>query len=250
MSRNVEAYWSFRADREGRAVVLPDGRCDLIFRYNLEDDEPPVPIITGPATEAYTIQYAAGACWQGLRLRPDCGVWLWRDRIGEARNNVLRGEAAYDHLPRLREVGHRRVLMDGDPGLGRRIEGAAPDRRLCEAVALIHVSGGRMRLTALAGILGCSSRHLNRLFRDNVGMAAKTYAQLVQFHRALALLRQEHLPLTDVALEAGYADHAHMTRAMRRFGRFAPSDLPRDLVQPGTLTSYVRFVQELRPGAC
>lgn len=235
MSRSVEAQWSFRAEKNGCALVLPDGRCDIIFRFSIHDAAPPVPVITGPATETYEVPYVEGECWMGLRMRPECGAWVWGRKIKEAVDNVLRGQKAYDHLPQIRKFGNQLSLTGSYIELIKDVEGSAPDDRLCEAVKLIHVSGGRIRLDALARILQCSTRHLNRLFRANVGIGAKTYAQLVQFHRAVGLLRTQQISITDAALEAGYADHAHMTRTFRKFGRFVPSNVPSDLAQPGIL---------------
>ena len=105
MSRSVETQWSFRAEKDGRALVLPDGRCDIIFRFNIHDAAPPVPVITGPATETYEVSYGEGECWMGLRMRPECGAWVWGHKIKGAADNILRGQQAYDHLPQIRKFG-------------------------------------------------------------------------------------------------------------------------------------------------
>lgn len=108
---------------------------------------------------------------------------------------------------------------------------------LGRALDTIHFSGGRIRVDRLADTVGCSSRHLNRLFRANVGLGCKIYIQLAQFHRTLRLVGSEGISLTDAAFEGGYADHAHMTRAFRSFGGFAPTSIPENLTLPTVFLS-------------
>lgn len=106
------------------------------------------------------------------------------------------------------------------------------DPRLTCAIDILHASGGRLRIDALAKFVACTARHLNRLFRRNVGLSAKTYAQLIQFHRTLKLITSGNVPITAAAFEGGYSDHAHMARTFRRFGGFTPSGIPADLSLP------------------
>jgi len=68
------------------------------------------------------------------------------------------------------------------------------------------------------------------------------------------LIVEERLSISDAAYEGGYADHAHLTRAFQRFGGFAPSAIPEDLVRPSVfqaaglkrLATQVRFLQDGR----
>ena len=84
MSPMVEAQWRFKAKRDGKAFILPDGRCDIILQYNIHTSSPLVTIVTGAATKAYTVSYVKGDCWQGLRMRPEYGRWLWGENIRDA----------------------------------------------------------------------------------------------------------------------------------------------------------------------
>ncbi len=184
-------------------------------------------VVTGPATEPYTVTYEAGDCWQGIRLRPSNGVLLWRNRISTAENAVLRGEDALALVPRL---GTQNLALDDLSAVFA--DGATVDARVARALDALHASGGRISIEKLAAWVGCTARHLNRMFRAHVGLGAKTYAQLVRFHRSLRLIQRESMPIADAAYEGGYADHAHLTRAFRRFGGFTPRALPAELSLP------------------
>lgn len=236
-SRNIEAVWSYVATSAGQSVILPDGRCDIILRFNTQINAPPVPIMTGPGTRPYLVPFKPGDAWVGLRLRPTHGATLWAHRIVTAREQVLQGQRVAYLFPELGctskaepSVADMRAALTSIPGL------VAPEPTpdtVNRAVELVHLSGGRIRTKALASYTGCSTRQLNRLFSGSVGLPAKVYADLVQFHRSLGLIRNDGLALADAAFEAGYADQAHMARAMRRYGGFSPSNIPKDLSVPG-----------------
>jgi AraC-like DNA-binding protein len=228
----VEAYWSFTAEKAGRSLVLPDGRCDIILHYNTHKSDAPVPIITGPATWAYAVEYEIGDCWLGIRLRPDNGCALWANGITQAADAVLSGPEALALLPRLSALNRGYPTITDLAETVGIIATALINHRISRALGALHTSGGRIQIEKLAEFVGCTPRHLNRIFRAHIGLNAKTYAQLVQFHRTLGLIQREHLPIAGAAFEGGYADHAHLTRAFRRFGGFTPSGIPDELSLP------------------
>ena len=83
---------------------------------------------------------------------------------------------------------------------------------------------GRMPIATIQAELGCSRRHLATSFARDVGVTPKRYAQLVRFGHAVARLRTGQAPVA-VAAAGGYADQAHLTREIRRFGATTPGAL-------------------------
>ena len=65
-----------------------------------------------------------------------------------------------------------------------------------------------------------SERTVQRLVVKATGLTPKAYAAVLQFHRALRLLRDHRLSPASAALEAGFSDQAHMSRVFRRMGEF------------------------------
>ena len=62
----------------------------------------------------------------------------------------------------------------------------------------------------LAERLGIGARHLTRLFRRHVGASPLQTAKSVRLHRALSLLAETDLPVTEIAFRSGF-------RSLRRF---------------------------------
>lgn len=243
-SRNVEAFWSYVADKDGTSTILPDGRCDIIVKFNIKDKEAPRPVITGPATKPYLINYLQGDAWIGLRMRPCNGAGIWGGQIAQSRDQVLRGPAAEKMVPALSQASKLKPdpseLGDYLRDISKLLERDGMDETLIRVIERIHSSGGRLSVRELSHLTGWSVRHLHRRFVSNVGLSIKMYSQLVQFHRALNLIQSGQLSFADTSFEAGYSDQAHFSRVVKRFSGFKPSMLPSDLSLPAlfTVSSY------------
>ena len=78
---------------------------------------------------------------------------------------------------------------------------------------------------ALAGRLGVGARHLLRLFGRHVGASPIAVAQTRRLHFAVCLLTQTPLPITQIAMAAGYGSCRRFNDAFRHaYGR-PPRDL-------------------------
>jgi methylphosphotriester-DNA--protein-cysteine methyltransferase len=70
--------------------------------------------------------------------------------------------------------------------------------------------------------IGIGDRQLRRRFLDAVGYGPKTLERILRFQRFLML---EGDDLARLALEAGYADQAHLTRECTRLAGLPPAAL-------------------------
>jgi len=109
----------------------------------------------------------------------------------------------------------------------RRFAGTAPphalaDPRVLAAIALIRNRlDQRVTLTDVARELHLSPSRLRHLFVEEVGLPFRTFVLWERLRRVIETIGTESL--TQIALAAGFADAAHMTRTFRRMLGFAPS---------------------------
>ena len=75
---------------------------------------------------------------------------------------------------------------------------------------------GSLGLSALASTARVHPVHLARTFRRAQGCSIGEYARRLQMDRVMQMLTQTKVPLTDVALSAGFYDQSHMSRALKR----------------------------------
>ena len=79
----------------------------------------------------------------------------------------------------------------------------------------------------LAARLGIGPRHLLRLFARHVGASPLAVAQTRRLHFAVCLLEQTMLPITQIALAAGFGSSRRFNDAFRNTYRRAPRELRR-----------------------
>jgi len=76
----------------------------------------------------------------------------------------------------------------------------------------------------VAAHVGLSPSRLMHLFSDDLGLPMRQYLLWLRLRHAMRL-NAEGRTLTEIALGAGFYDHAHLTRTARRMVEFAPSVL-------------------------
>lgn len=128
------------------------------------------------------------------------------------------------------EPGERsRLVVSGLAALADRHDRApGPRREVVGAWRLLERSGGRRPVGAVAAGVGVSPRHLSSLVKAELGVGTKQLADLFRFECAHASLvagleRGATPTLADIAHDHGYADHAHLDRAYRRFAGTPPT---------------------------
>jgi AraC family transcriptional regulator, regulatory protein of adaptative response / methylated-DNA-[protein]-cysteine methyltransferase len=80
---------------------------------------------------------------------------------------------------------------------------------------------------ALAGRLGIGSRHLSRLFQNNVGATPMQVAQTTRVQRAKRLLDETKLSMTEIAIRSGFGSLRRYNAVFRAVYRRAPTDIRR-----------------------
>ena len=88
-------------------------------------------------------------------------------------------------------------------------------------------------LATLAIVAGVHRVHVARAFRDHLGCTVGDYVRRARVRRACELLTATSVPLTDVAMRAGFFDQSHMTRVVKRFLGLTPAALRRDYRRVG-----------------
>jgi AraC-like DNA-binding protein len=86
---------------------------------------------------------------------------------------------------------------------------------------------GYPHIRATAAALGMSVRTLQR-YLTSAGTTHESMVGQARFTTAAALLRDTDANILDIALDLGYSDHAHFTRAFRRWAGCCPQEFRRD----------------------
>ena len=115
---------------------------------------------------------------------------------------------------------------------GRRPATTTQRRALVEEAKVLLVEDPGQSLTALARALACSPHHLSRVFREATGSTVSDHRQALRFSLVLQdLVERREDSLAEVAVRCGFADHAHLTRTVRRYARTTPVALRAELMR-------------------
>jgi AraC-like DNA-binding protein len=203
--------------------IVPDACVDLIWA-------PDRLTIAGPDTRSRIVTLPPGGRLIGARLRPGvAGAVLGLPAselcgLSPDAGDVLGRDAAVALLGTLAESSDPHALLLRTIHL----RGAEPDPLV--GAAVVALGRRHARVAPVAAELGVSARQLQRRVTDAVGYGPKLLARVLRFRRLQAL---PPAPLVDLALDAGYADQAHMTAEVTGLAGISP----------------VRFLKERRPTA-
>lgn len=104
-----------------------------------------------------------------------------------------------------------------------------PRLLLKRVIERMHAPDGGLNLRALAAETGYSQRHFIRMFHAATGQTPHRFVVQLRLEHARRLLRQHRASLIDIAAEAGFSSHAHMTQVFRRVLGVTPSEFRKGL---------------------
>ncbi len=105
---------------------------------------------------------------------------------------------------------------------------ALQEERARSAASCIESRAGeQLSIDDVAQSVGVGSFHLMRSFKRSIGVTPHQYLMRVRLLRAIDLLRDTSLPITDVAYESGWADLSNFLRTFRRDVGCTPGDFRR-----------------------
>jgi AraC-like DNA-binding protein len=182
--------------------IVPDACVDIVWANERL-------VVAGPATGAVLSERQAGSMTHGVRFRVGAAGAALGIPAAELLDQTVPLGDVWDDVAGLEDAAAR-----GPAALAAAVTAridAAPD--------------GAVRAAAAGISVGLGDRQLRRRFADAVGYGPKTLDRILRFQRFLALARATGTDLARLALEAGYADQAHLTRECTRLSGLPPAAL-------------------------
>lgn len=82
-----------------------------------------------------------------------------------------------------------------------------------------------LSLLQLANLSNLSTRQMNRLFRDNIGLGTMQFYTQIRLTQAKKLCEQSTLSITEIALATGFASTSYFSSKFKSEFQVSPSDL-------------------------
>ena len=228
LSRYLVCLWiqTTHSRTEFAQRVLPDGCVDVLLMNEN-------PIVIGPWTRPFIANLAPGTNILGARICPGLASSLLGIPASELLNRSvplvdLWGNTRTSEFGKIvdqRTVQARMSAMEALL-LMRGATARPVDTAVCAAIEWIarHPHG---RIEQLTQWLGVSHRQIQRRFTIAVGYGPKLFQSVLRFQRLLHLASDEGVQgnLARFAVDADYADQAHMSREVKRFSGKQPRAL-------------------------
>lgn len=258
LSEFVERLWHLTdTPSHSHETIVPGGTIELVI--NLCEDElriydPAEPaagyrrfpgaVVSGAYRQPFATDTKQHAAIIGVHFKPGGAAGFLRmpaDEIADAHVSLetLWGAAAIElreqlcaaHGPVQRFDLLERALM-------RRLPKPQKDHARTVAALQLFTGGETIPLVReVAREVGLSERQFVRSFAQEVGMSPKLFSRVARFHRVLAQLKRSPVPAwTELALDCGYFDQAHLINEFRSFSNLSPTEYLRkrsDRAMPG-----------------
>jgi AraC-like DNA-binding protein len=238
----VRCIWRLRGVSDGEAEpIIPDGCAEIVvnvgdpFVRRTSPDASHVQasrLIAGQLTRAILLEPTGRIDIWGVRLHPWCASTFTDVPAAELRDcDVPLADVARSFDNSLAAVGDatseddaERALLDAL--LTRAARATPPAVTVPRLVSFAARGSEATTVRRLSRDAGVSTRQLQLLFRNHVGLSPKQLLRVTRFHRALRIARAEPaLSWGRVAHLAGFYDHAHLIHDSNDIAGCTPNQL-------------------------
>ena len=229
----VDYLWSLSdTPRHAHERIVPSGTFEMVVEVSgasESDRRFPGAVVSGCFSGSFDIDTRVHAGLVGVHFRPGGAARLLGVQAGEIANRHvdledLWGRRASELRERLCVAGNpRQRFMILEQTLVSGLRGI-PTERGAVKVALAELDRPGVDVGQVAEKVGLSRRRLIEIFTQDVGLTPKHYSRVRRFQRGLELATGTGSPAwTQLALECGYFDQAHLCRDWTEFTGLSPT---------------------------
>ncbi|WP_405102409.1 DUF6597 domain-containing transcriptional factor [Micromonospora sp. NBC_01412] len=232
----VELYWliDWELAEPFEQQVLPHPAVNVVFQRGGDGRE--TAEVAGVGRELFRITLTGTGGVSGVQFRPGGFRPFWRRPVAELTGGrrplaagVVAGRRPCAGTDDERCTALDDLLLAWDP---------RPDPSTAEAMALaeeIRVDRGVLRVDDLARRHGTTTRRLQRLFLDQVGVGPKWVIRRYRVQEAIEQAAGGPVDWAALAADLGYADQAHLVREFTAAIGISPTAYARSLSRPASV---------------
>jgi len=223
-NESVEAVWTYYNFQGSHHYIVPDGRADLIFTFDVQVGgqlSNIIPIISPPFTKAHLIRIGSHQGFIGLRLKAGSAGAFLRTPLSIITGNLQYGKHAVEHVPWFKNLcSDKNNISQLIANINQHVC-ATPSRAkstmVSDILTLIHEAQGIAQINNIAHQMKVSERTINRKFTRAVGLSPKQFSSIVRLRRAINDLNNPSYTISSIAVDCGFSDQAHMTREIKNY---------------------------------
>jgi AraC-like DNA-binding protein len=243
LAQYIDYYWWIEMDSLEENLktekILADSSLEVILHFgnpisrvssDADIQVEPIALLIGQTIQPYTIISSPQTAMFGIRFLPHIGKYffdiplkemndtyinlvdLWGNDINTLRNQIANLFSVTEKI----EAIERYLLKKLNPKvkISLFIEDVLKEMRNKNGIVCIRNLSSDRDIT---------TRHLEKIFINDIGVSPKLMARIFQFQYTLKLIRNTPDTLTHLGLEAGYFDQSHFISNFKIFTETTPS---------------------------
>jgi AraC-like DNA-binding protein len=237
----IKEYWIFENSDPGihRQRIIPDGYCEIIFHYrtpyriNLhgEWESQTEMLFAGQISRHFLLENTGASGMIGLKLKPATPYQLFglnmdqfKDKVvdlklilGSIDNQMFQFSNPRTPLSERVKLAELWLLSVLKPDAGRK------SKRVMDVVDIIFHQKGLIDIESLSKKVHVSKRHLEREFKEVVGLTPKFFCRIIRFNYIFEIMKAGDESWIDIALQSGHFDQSHFIKNFKEFTGEEPS---------------------------
>lgn len=227
----VKCFWI--VDSEGarsvvRQRIIPDGYPELIVHYgdpyeiNLSGvwECQEKLLLAGQIRNHFFLRNTGSSGMLGIKLQPTALYEMFGMAMSEVTDRVVPLYPEVQHAlgitaPRGRgdcqEIIH--VIEENLKAHAVMVKGSA----VRKAVDFLREQHGMVGIRQLCDVAGVGERHLERMFKQQVGLSPKRYSRILRIGHIFELVQKKDFSWAQVAAKAGFTDQSHFIKNFQEF---------------------------------
>ena len=199
-----------------QAVVIPNGRIDLIF-YKTKSNKMQVVLLGLESKPKFPDHEPADFC--SISFNPLAIAYVFGFPVADIINS---GKLMPDDFweVKIDDIDNFNAFCDK---MTRKINSLLPkemDRRKHKLFELIFASNGEIPIAELAEKIFWSQRQINRYFNQQFGLPLKAYCKILRFQASLS-----HIKDGNLYPQLNFTDQSHFIKEVRRLSGVSPKEL-------------------------
>ena len=222
----IQMFWLGEDEHSEVFSVTPDGCIDIVMRCGAR--LPQQLLIYGSTSRFTQLTIAPSHRYLGIRFQPgqarhfiDIPAWQLTDNYCDGNSRFLTWL-----LPAFEQEQPLKALQTLEICCLKWLKACDPRQQFVDRLIDGIITQPSIKLSLYCQQQGISERHLQRKFKDTVGLSPKMFQRVMRAHRVKYFLdRGENTPLIELAMTAGYSDQSHMQREIKQFFGHTPREL-------------------------
>jgi len=214
----VHSYLQIQTSKATPYPIIPDGTQAVFIN-------PDGSTIGGAYSRSRDMQIPQPGFYFGIRFYPGALRHLFSLDLSEISDQLVDSHfLPCKHFSQLHDEVYRQDSFQHrvkccEQWILKHISGAiitSSSNPFDHALDIIYRSFGNIDIATLAAKVDLSSRHLNRLFKQHVGLSTKTFTQIIRIQSACKNLLKHPNNSLRTAIDLGYFDQAHLLNEYKR----------------------------------